>query len=65
MILGGLFLQLTGVNRPVALAQANAVLNRIDLLSEVFLYIYIRLHQVNQLTYIFLYKNREYYQLSS
>ncbi|PNX74303.1 solute carrier family 40 member 3 chloroplastic-like, partial [Trifolium pratense] len=25
---------LTGVNRPVALAQANAVLNRIDLLSE-------------------------------
>lgn len=26
---------LTGVNRPVALAQANAVLNRIDLLSEI------------------------------
>ncbi|KAK2357792.1 solute carrier family 40 member 3, chloroplastic [Trifolium repens] len=26
---------LTGVNRPVALAQANVVLNRIDLLSEV------------------------------
>lgn len=35
MILGGLFPQLTGVNRPVALAQANAILNRIDLLSEV------------------------------
>jgi hypothetical protein len=39
MILDGLFLQLMGVNRPVALAQANVVLNRIDLLSEVF-YIY-------------------------
>lgn len=35
MILSGLFLQLTGVNRPVALSHANAVLNRIDLLSEV------------------------------
>lgn len=28
--------QLAGVNRPIALAQANAILNRIDLLCEVF-----------------------------
>lgn len=34
--LSGLFPQLAGMNRPVALAQANAVLNRIDLLCEVF-----------------------------
>ena len=31
-----LCLQLAGINRPIALAQANAVLNRIDLLCEVF-----------------------------
>ena len=31
-----LCLQLAGINRPIALAQANAVLNRIDLLCGVF-----------------------------
>lgn len=30
-----LFFQLAGLNRPIALAQANAVINRIDLLCEV------------------------------
>ncbi|KAG8486996.1 hypothetical protein CXB51_020431 [Gossypium anomalum] len=30
-----LHLQLAGINRPIALAQANAVLNRIDLLCEI------------------------------
>lgn len=30
-----LVVQLAGTNRPIALAQANAVLNRIDLLCEV------------------------------
>lgn len=30
-----LFVQLAGTNRPVALAQANAILSRIDLLCEV------------------------------
>lgn len=30
------WMQLAGVNRPIALAQANAILNRIDLLCEVF-----------------------------
>jgi hypothetical protein len=29
------FLKLAGTNRPVALAQANAMLNRIDLICEV------------------------------
>lgn len=29
--------QLAGINRPIALAKANAVLNRIDLLCEVCL----------------------------
>lgn len=31
-----LFVQLAGINRPIALAEANAVLSRIDLLCEVF-----------------------------
>lgn len=56
MILSGLFPQLTGVNRPVALAQANAFLNRIDLLSEVFLHI-VSLSLLACL-YIFLCKTR-------
>lgn len=37
LILIGFCTQLAGVNRPIALAQANAVLNRIDLLCEVII----------------------------
>lgn len=33
--------QLAGTNRPIALAQANAAINRIDLLCEVTIFFFL------------------------